>query len=405
MLDRNRIKIKMRASSFCLKEVLLYASVAIAAALLLFIGNRAVGKDVAFYNGTEIGPRMEKGKVVEIADEEVYERVNSRGKTVRDVDLLLKVKMLSGENRGETVEAMQSLRYTVGAVNRMTKPSEVGDKVLIRFVSEEAEPQWQFVQLIRTDKLLVLAIVLFVILIVFGRIKGIQILISIGFTCSAVFLFFVPSILAGVNIYLSSVLVCVFSIATTFVIVNGFHKKTLCAGVGALSGIAASGLLSLLMNAYMSMSGYLSESSLELTYLDTAEPIDLRAILFAAVLIGALGVIMDVSMSIASSMWELKESSPDSGFRSLFRSGLNIGRDITGTMANTLILAYIGGSLTEVLLLITANTSLSYLLNREVVVAEILQTLIGVFSILFTIPLTALICALLYTKNKSKYER
>ncbi|MBP5165805.1 MAG: YibE/F family protein [Oscillospiraceae bacterium] len=287
----------------------------------------------------------------------------------------------------------------------MTKESEVGDKVLIRFVGEEADPQWQFVQLIRTDKLLILALILFVILIIFGRIKGIQILISICFTCCAVFTFFVPSILSGINIYFSAVLVCVYAIIMTFLIVNGFHRKTLCAMIGALCAIAASGLLSLLMNKIMSMSGYLDESSLELTYLAMDKPISLRAILFAAVLIGALGVIMDVSMSIASSMWELRESSETADFRALFSSGLNIGRDITGTMANTLILAYIGGSLTEVLLLVTANTSLPYLLNREVVIAEILQTLIGVFSILFAIPLTAFICAVLYTEKGKRSAR
>ncbi|MCR4770695.1 MAG: YibE/F family protein [Oscillospiraceae bacterium] len=395
-------KIIMREFSFGWRDLLLYAAVAVVAALLLFLGNRIAGKDVAFYNGTEIGPRMEKGKVVEITDEEIYERENSSGNLVRDIDVYFRVRLSSGENKGDTVDAMQSLRYTVGAVNRMTKETEVGDRVLIRYVGEDAEPQWQFVQLIRTNKLLILAIILFVILIIFGRIKGIQIMISIGFTCCAVFLFFVPSILSGISIYFSAVLVCIYSIIMTFLIVNGFHRKTFCAMIGALCGIAASGLLSLLMNRFMSMSGYLDESSLELTYLAMEKPIDLRAVLFAAVLIGALGVIMDVSMSIASSMWELRESSNESDFRTLFRSGLNIGRDITGTMANTLILAYIGGSLTEVLLLVTANTSLPYLLNREVVIAEILQTLIGVFSILFTIPLTALICAALYTKGSAK---
>lgn len=376
-----------------------YIAVIVAAAALLFIGSRIAGRDVAFYNGTVIGPRFEKGKVTEITHQEVDERVNSSGSIVRDIDLYFNVELLSGPDKGSTAEVMQTLRHTVGAVNNMTKITEVGDRVLIRWVSEEASPQWQFVQLVRTNKLLILAIALFVILIVFGRIKGIQILISIGFTLSAVFAFFVPSILSGINIYFSAILVCVYSIMMTFIVVNGFSKKTLCAGMGALCGIAASGLLSLGMNKFMSMSGYLDESSLELTYIAAAKPIDLRAILFAAVLIGALGVIMDVSMSIASSMWELKESG-EGGMKALFRSGLNIGRDITGTMANTLILAYIGGSLTEVLLLITANTSLPYLMNREVVVAELLQTLIGVFSILFTIPLTALICSIFYTRAK-----
>ena len=139
-----------------------------------------------------------------------------------------------------------------------------------------------------------------------------------------------------------------------------------------------------------------------MTYISTGTPIDLKAIIFAAILIGALGAIMDVSMSISSSLWEVKEKSGATSFNTLFRSGMNIGRDVMGTMANTLILAYIGSSLSIVLLLSAYSTSLIYLLNREMIVVEILQALVGSFGILFAMPLTSFICAIIYKENSER---
>jgi uncharacterized membrane protein len=159
------------------------------------------------------------------------------------------------------------------------------------------------------------------------------------------------------------------------------------------------------MDKVLELSGILDEDSVYLTYLPTENPIDLRAIIFAAILIGAMGAIMDVSMSIASSLWEIKEESASPTRGSLFKSGMNIGRDVLGTMANTLILAYIGSSLSVVLLLSVYSSSVLYLFNREMIVVEILQSLVGSFGLLFAMPLTSLVSAFLYTEKKDPYQK
>ena len=107
---------------------------------------------------------------------------------------------------------------------------------------------------------------------------------------------------------------------------------------------------------------------------------------------------MDVGMSVAASLHELKLQAPDIPWKQMVRSGLTIGRDMMGTMANTLVLAYIGSSLSVVLLLVSYTTSLSELLNREAVIVEILQALVGSLGILVTIPLASLMCGLLYQR-------
>lgn len=133
--------------------------------------------------------------------------------------------------------------------------------------------------------------------------------------------------------------------------------------------------------------------------LNSADPVDLKAIIFSAIIIGALGAIMDVAMDIASALNELAATTAEPTRKMLLQAGNNIGRDILGMMSNTLILAYIGGSLTIVLLFFAYNHSLLYLLNKEMVVVEILQAVIGSFGILFTIPFTSFICSRLYVKR------
>ena len=105
-------------------------------------------------------------------------------------------------------------------------------------------------------------------------------------------------------------------------------------------------------------------------------------------------------MDIASALFELRRHAADLTFRKLVNSGITIGRDIMGTMSNTLVLAYIGSSLSTVLLLTTYAVSLDELLNREMIIAELLQALIGSIAILLTIPLTSMICGLMYIGRK-----
>jgi len=156
------------------------------------------------------------------------------------------------------------------------------------------------------------------------------------------------------------------------------------------------------MDRVLFLTGILDEHSRFLMFLPIEGTINLRAIVFAGIIIGAMGAIMDVAMSISSAMWEIKESAGRIKFEALLRSGMNIGRDIFGTMANTLILAYIGTSLSVILILLVYTDSLTSLLNMEMIVVEILQALTGSLGILFTIPLTSLFCSTIYLRDTTK---
>ena len=126
---------------------------------------------------------------------------------------------------------------------------------------------------------------------------------------------------------------------------------------------------------------------------------DFKGLLYAGIIIGALGACMDVSMSIASALHELKEESPDISVKKMMKAGMNIGKDMMGTMTNTLILAYMGGSLVLVMLMTVTGDNFRHIINTEMLLEEILRAISGSFGLVTTIPFTTLVGSLMMGKR------
>jgi len=260
--------------------------------------------------------------------------------------------------------------------------------------------KWYFNGYYRINKIIVLIIIFSLCLLIFGGKKGFNTILSLGFTCTAIFAVFIPAILSGKNIYLMSILVCVYTMIMTPLIVMGYNKKSFAAIAGCTGGVMIAGIITIIMDKLLYLTGVVDEHSRYLINLPGDVNLDLKAIIFAGIIIGAMGAVMDVAISIASSLWEVKEKAKIIKFKELFRSGITIGRDIMGSMADTLILAYIGSSLTVVLVLSVFSGSMLGLFNSEMISVEILQALAGSFGILFAMPLTALFCSFIYLREK-----
>ena len=379
-----------------LKDLTTYCIIIFLSLLFLFIGNRiAVSGLTVFYNDSAV--LTIEAKVVRVFDvNENYDDLFI-GNTVT-FDALI----TSRSHRGEIVTATQ----TFGVITQdLAREVSEGDRVILtRFENNE----WYFMDYVRINQILILGAALAVMMLIFGRIKGITAILSLGLTCIAIFAVFIPSILSGKNIYISVMIVCVYSVVVTLLLVNGVNKKSLAAITGCLGGVVAAGILTLFMNRALLLSGMVDGESIHLLFLPTENPIDLHAIIFAGIIIGAVGAVMDVAVSISAALWELKLQAPAMTFKSIYKSGISIGKDIMGSMTNTLVLAYIGSSLTTILLLIVHAHSLTELLNRELVIVELLQAVVGSMGILLTMPLTALVCALLFSRKsedtiKQKY--
>ncbi|NLM61311.1 MAG: YibE/F family protein [Clostridiales bacterium] len=391
---------RSKTSTHSARNISAYIAVIVVSVLLLVLGNRIAASNLNIFD-EEYSEDVLKARVIEIESREVERFDLDETSSIETIRIVFRAKVLSGYLKGEVISATQTIDQFV-----LTNAREVsvGDKVLL-ILTDLENYQWHFMEYVRSDKIMILGASFIMALLIFGRKKGFNTILSLALTCGAIFLVFIPSILSGKNIYVWTSLICVYSVLSTYLIVNGFTKKTTAAIVGCLCGILLTSILTIFMDRVLSLTGVIDEDSVYLTYLPTEKPINLRAIIFAGIQIGALGAIMDVAMSISSSLWEVCEESSSPSFRSLFRSGLNIGRDVLGTMANTLILAYIGSSLAVVLLLSVYSSSVLYLFNREMIVVELLQALVGSFGLLFTMPFTSFVSALLYIGRKDPYQK
>ena len=391
------IKLPFLADKSAQSRAIVYTVTVIFSVAFIFFGNKFASQGLNIFVGSNMEKPM-KAQVVEVSERSTDSYTLDGETPIENIYISFKAKILSGFQRGQLVEGKQTIDGFTPIGN---KEVERGDKVLI-FNSDpsSASSEWMFWDYIRSDTLILLGVAFMGFLLLFGRGKGVNTILSLVFTCLAVFMVFVPAILSGKNAYAASIIICLFVIIMTLLIVNGANAKGLAAGIGCLGGTMVAGGLTLIMDFFLKLTGLIDEESVFLLYMDTPKPIDLKAIIFAAIIIGALGAIMDVAMSIASSLYELYEQVENASFITLWRSGLQIGRDIMGTMANTLVLAYIGSSLSVVLLLIAYNSSLLGLLNKEMIVVEVLQALVGSMGILFTIPLTSAVSAFVYARKK-----
>jgi uncharacterized membrane protein len=278
---------------------------------------------------------------------------------------------------------------------------EKGDNILVIYTqyTQTGEPGWIFADYNRVGAVIFLCIAFILLILIIGRKKGVSTIISLSLTCAVIFMVYIPSILKGYNIYASTIIISVYIIIMSLLIIDGANKKTLCAIIGNIGGVAVAGILVIIMSGVLKLTGLVNEEYIFLSALNPDNPIDLKAVIWGAVVIGALGAIMDVAMTIASSMNELAEYMRNKSFAKMLKSGMNIGRDAIGTMTNTLILAYIGGSLALVLLLIANSKSYDYLFNMEMIIVEIMQAVIGSIGILFAVPVTAAVAAYVFNKR------
>lgn len=380
-----------------MKEKIVFIVALIVSILYIFIGNRIVMKDNSFLaNITKSDyPRAKITRILERKETPIeIEGMENQYNT----DITFEAQITSGERKNQLVIATQNIStYITGTVKEVA----AGDKVLLyNDTTYENQSKWYFVEYSRISALVVLTIIFLGLIVLFGKQKGAKTLVSLIFTVLSIFIVYIPAILGGHNIYFWTIVTCVFITISTVMLVYGYSKKTITTALGCIGGVLVAGLLTLIMNSVLRLTGFTDENAIYLQQLNAS--IDLKAIIFGGILIGAVGAIMDVSIDIASSLYEVASKLEKPDFKTIIKSGFNIGKDIMGTMTNTLILAYIGSSLSTVLLLTASNHSLVYLLNLEMITVEVLQALAGSIGILTAIPLTSFVAASLYKHVDNK---
>lgn len=366
--------------------------------IILFLGNKYVSENLDIFKNAANETAM--GKITKIINREETVFTMQDSDEMKNIDITFNCQIISGKYKGLTVEVLQNIDPMLPANVREVR---LGDRVIVINMVDAMSGQtvWHFAYYSKLGGILILTAIFLLLMFLLLRKRGFNIIVSLAITCAAIFFIFIPAVLNGYNIYMYSILVCLFITISTLIILNGWSRKTLATIIGCFTGVISAGIITVIMDKALMLTGMIDEHSIYLQMMNPENPINLRAIVFASIIIGALGAVMDVAMDIASSSYEISLHNKNLSRRKLLNSSLQIGRDIMGTMSNTLILAYIGSSLTSILLMITYAGSTMELLNRETVVVEILQALIGSTAIVLTIPITAIVCSILYVhRNK-----
>lgn len=305
---------------------------------------------------------------------------------------LVKVKILSGKYKGEEVLIQNELSGNPAFEVKVDK----GDKVII-FIDEEAEdsPVFYISNFVRDRYVLITVLIFAVLLLIIGKKSGLKSLITLSLTALIVIKFMLPMILKGHNPIVISVLSAIIITIITFLIVSGFNSKSISAIIGTLIGVLFAGFLAYYIGSLTKLTGLSSEEANMLMYIPQNINFDFKGLLFAGIIVGTLGAVMDVAMSISSAMYEMKSIHPEIDKKDLMKSGLNIGRDIMGTMTNTLILAYTGSSISLLLLFMAYEASLINIVNMDLIATEIIRAMTGSIGLIIAIPATVLVNGLL----------
>ena len=320
---------------------------------------------------------------------------NEYAQTKQDIQ----VKLLSGEFKGETVELENILTGNPYYDIHLKK----GTKVILHAEDNGNGVEYSVEDIKRAGTLAWLSLVFCGLLIYVGRKKGLYSLISIGITVILITHFLSPLVLFGINPIIATALICILSTAATMYLVGGFNAKSTSATAGALLSLLFAGILSWITMFTAHLTGFNSENT---TFLYSAHPeLDFVGLTISMMVLATLGAVMDVAMSISSTINEIYETDNTKTIKELFISGMNVGRDIIGTMANTLILVYLGGALPLVLL--ASNIDLMKFINLNQVVTEVASALIGSIGIVICVPFTALVASYLvhHYAVKAKNEK
>ena len=326
--------------------------------------------------------------------------------TSDEADQVLTFRILSGQFRGETVE-----------VNNIWTGRAFGDRVLSRGdvlfldipLRDPSNPTLDNVRMreyFRTPFLLYLAGALGVLMILVAGMKGVRAILTLFVTALAVLYLLVPLTIAGYNPIAIALGIAAVLTLTTFVLITGFSFKVVSGVLGTLGGLAAVGVLSVISQHALVLTGLAQEFGfLELGIALWRTPEshhwNFTGILSAGIILGAVGAMMDVSMSISSSVHEVKQVNPNITVRQSIRAGLNVGRDIMGTMADTLIFAYLGAHMMTMLLprIDFPEAGILYpflrLVNDEATSVAIIQAVVGTIGLVLTVPIAATVAGFL----------
>ena len=341
----------------------------------------------------EDGSSFEKAVVTKM----IKDNIGSNGE--RNGEQTVEVRITSGSYKGKTVKATSLDGYLYGAA------CKVGSHVIINVSAYGNTLSANVYNYDRTPVMIGFVTLFLLLLFLIGGRKGIFAAVALIFAAVCILFFYLPLMYLGIQPFLAAVLCCILITLFTLILLGGFSIKTLSAIVGTTVGCVFAGVIAFLFGHFMHITGYNVEEVETLILVEQNSGLQAGGILFSGILIASLGAVMDVAMSISSAISEIYFHSPDLSMKELVKSGIHVGRDMMGTDANTLILAFAGGSSTLMIIYYAYNMPQRQLMNSYFMGTEIHQGLSGTFGIILAVPVVSVITAWLYKRKSFRHTK
>lgn len=346
-----------------------------------------------FLTTDSTGTEYETAKVLSILEDNTVVDESTEG--VLKGSMSLKVQILTGRYKGDIcfITNYFSALYNVNV--------KEGNTVSVRIdTTGEGVYSVSVYNYNRAPLLAGLIILFFALLAIIGGKKGMKAFAGLAYTFVCICFILLPLTLKGYNAIVLTAVLIFITTTVSFVLISGIGKKTIAAEVGCMCGVLIAALLGEFACRIGGISTFQTDEAEALLLVKSTFDLKMRGLFTAGILISAMGAVMDVSMSISSAVCELATVNGKMTFKELYKSGMNIGRDAMGTMANTLVLAYVGSSLNMMVLIYSYGVSFSQLINTDFVAIELIKAISGSIGIVCTVPCVSFIAAKLFGKKK-----
>lgn len=334
---------------------------------------------------SQIQTQTLRGRVESIEVEEIQEY--DQAQTV--IYQIAIIRLTSGSRAGELVTVEYNRTLSQGE-----QPLKANDTVLLNHSQDQSGGSVYYViDFVRTEALFNLFVLFVIIVLIVGRKHGVTSLLGLVSSFAIIFAVILPGIQAGYQPILVALVGAILIISITFYLSHGLSEKTTLAVVGTIISLIVTGMLAWYFSDAARLTGFGAEEVAFLQVLKSGQ-LQVRSLFLAGIIIGALGILDDITISQASIVKELKLTDPKLKPNQLFFKAMNVGRDHIASLVNTLILVYTGSAL-PLLLLFTIDSSRSTwdVVNYEIIAEEIVRTLVGSIGLVLAVPITTALAA------------
>ena len=327
-----------------------------------------------------------RGRVVSVDNERLETDPYDHSRYLGEQELT--VLILEGDQKGDKVSIDNYLSQTHNIyVNANQKIIVCAD------MPEGVVPYYTVFNYDRCLPLGILVVVFAAVMLFVGKGKGLRALAGVVFTLLLVVLFMVQAIYHGFPPVIVSILTILTGTAVSLLLLNGCSRRTAVSALATVLGVAVTGIIFYISSKTLHLTGFNSDNAEELLVIQGATGLSVRSLLIAGVLVSSLGAVMDVAVSLTAALMELVAVDPSVTARQVMKSGFNIGKDMIGTMSNTLILAFAGTALNTMLVLTAYGVSRTQFISSDYLAIELAQGLSATIGVILTVPITTGICA------------